>query len=225
MLDEIQFTLQLIRHGQSAINITPDIMGQKPDVPLTDTGRRQARALHNKFILDGNYFDKIYSSDYARAQDTAQIVRGESSQSIILTEALREYDAGDWTNNSRKETLTDSLRLKMGYLTNGFLPPNGESLTQVERRASQWLEETILYNKEMAELSKWKKENGHPPLNIACFSHGMTIKCLIHYIMGCDSSFTWKINIGNTSVTTFWFDNRGWWLHGINDCSHLLIKG
>jgi broad specificity phosphatase PhoE len=224
MLADIQFTLSLIRHGQSEINIKPDIMGQRADVQLTDVGRRQARALHNKFVLDGNYFDKIYSSDYTRALNTAQIVRGESSQEIILAEPLREYDAGDWTNASRKETLNDQMKLRMGYLHHGFLPPSGESMTQVERRASRWLEETILYNKEMAELSAWKKENEHPPLNIACFSHGMTIKCLLHYVMGFERNFTWKVTIDNTSVSKLSFGKEGWRLISINDCSHLLVK-
>lgn len=222
MLDDIEFDLNLIRHGQSEVNVDPDRMGQGADVPLTAKGKRQARALHNRFLLEGQYFDRIYSSDYTRAFDTAQIVKGDTSQPIIIYEDLREYSAGDWTDQSRKEVLTPEIKLRMGYLNMGFLPPNGESLNQVERRVSTWVEEAIMYNKEMIELAKWKKENNHPPINIACFTHGMTIKTFLHYIMGYDKSIAWKIVISNTSITRLHFGKEGWWVCSINDCAHLL---
>lgn len=226
MLDDMEFNLTLIRHGQSTTNVNPDLMGQEPETALTDHGRRQAQSLHDRFKRESEYFDQIYSSHYTRAFDTATIVKGDTSQPIILAEDLREYSAGDWTNASRKETLTLPIHAKMGLLTHGFLPPNGESLHQVSRRASKWLEETILYNDEMIELSKWKKQNNHPILNIACFSHGMTIKCLLHYVMGFDMSFTWKVTITNTAISRLYFGKEGWRLISINDCSHLdTLKG
>ncbi len=225
MLDDIEFDISFIRHGQSEVNVDPDRMGQEADVPLTARGKRQARALHNRFLVEGQYFDRIYSSDYTRAFDTALIVKGDTSQSIIIYENLREYSAGDWTNQSRKEMLTPEVRLRMANLNMTFQPPNGESLNQVGRRVAAWIEEAVLYNKEMLELSQWKKENNHPPLNIACFSHGMTIKCFLHYVMGFDKSFTWKVVIGNTSITKVSFDRDGWWLRCINDSAHLLPGG
>lgn len=220
MLDDIQFTIYLIRHGQSETNVDPDLMGQTPDVLLTELGRRQAALLHNRFVRESIFFDKIYSSDYTRAFDTAAIVKGDNSQPIILAEELREYDAGDWTHHSRRETLTTAIKLRMSFLNHNFLPPNGESLTQVERRASKWLEDTILYNKEMIDLSDWKRKNEHSPLSIACFSHGMTIKCILQYIMGFDKSITWKVSIDNTSVTKLSFGKEGWRIHYINDHAH-----
>lgn len=224
MLDDIEFSLSLIRHGQSEVNVDPDRMGQGADVPLTAKGRRQARALHSRFLLEREYFDYIYSSDYARAFDTAQIVKGDTSQSIIVYEDLREYSAGDWTDQKRSEILTPDVKLRMGYLNMGFLPPNGESLNQVERRVSAWVEETIVHNKEMIELSRWKKENNHPSLNIAVFTHGMTIKSFLHHVMGFDKSFAWKVVINNTSITKLYFGKEGWWLGCINDCAHLLLE-
>lgn len=224
MIDDIHFNLSLIRHGQSEVNILPDVIGQSSDTPLTKHGKRQARALGNRFVMTGEYFDYIYSSDYVRAFDTAYISKGESSQSIIIDEDLREYDAGDWLSCSRSKIMTDNIRFKMAYLDNTFLPPNGESLNQVERRASRWLEDNIIYNKEFMDFCQWKIDNDHPPLNIAVFTHGMTIKTLLHYIMGFDKSFTWKINIDNTSVTKLSFSKIGWRLQYLNDASHLLMR-
>lgn len=221
MLDYNEFYLTLIRHGQSTTNQNPDLMGQEAETPLSDRGRLQAQALHDRFEKEQEYFDFIYSSHYTRAFDTASIVKGPTSQPIILSEDLREYSAGDWTNASRSETITMPVVARMGVLTHCFLPPNGESLNQVERRASKWLEETILYNKEMIDLAVWKKANEQRPINIACFSHGMTIKCLLHYIMGFDKSFTWKVTIENTSISKLYFGKEGWRLLSINDHAHL----
>jgi broad specificity phosphatase PhoE len=134
---------------------------------------------------------------------------------VYQYEELREYNAGDWLGGKREDIFIEAIELRMERLNNTFQPPNGESMNQVERRASKWLEDEILYNKALIQPDM------DIPLNIAVFSHGMTIKCLLHYIMGFDKNFTWKINIDNTSVTKLSFNHRGWFLNSINDCSHL----
>jgi probable phosphoglycerate mutase len=221
MLNFNEFNLYLIRHGQSEINALPDMMGQKADSQLTDLGRRQAKLLRLRFEDCGQNFDYVYSSDYIRALDTAKIVAVKNY--IEVTPALREYSAGDWTATKRSEIITPQVLRKMGYLANAFLPPNGESMHQVERRASTWLEETILYNKEkIAEASSRADVAWGKKMNIAVFSHGMTIKCLLHYIMGFDQSFTWKVTLENTSITHLVFGEEGWRLITVNDHAHLL---
>lgn len=209
--------LYLIRHGQSEVNTNPDLIGQDATTQLTELGKNQAVALRDHFENRKLFFDAHYSSDYTRALDTAKIVAKPNP--IILHSALREYSAGDWKHGSRKEILTPAIQLKMASLNNTFQPPHGEALNQVERRVSLWLEETILYNDKVIEMSK----RPEPP-KFAVFSHGMTIKCLLHYVLGFDKSMTWKIDIDNTSVTTLSFNLRGevgWRLHGVNDTSHL----
>jgi broad specificity phosphatase PhoE len=107
----------------------------------------------------------------------------------------------------------------MGYLNMGFLPPHGESTNMVERRVSEWLEKDILYFEYRGQNINKALDKEH--LDIVCFSHGMTIKCLLHYVMGFDKSFLWKIEIDNTSVTKLSFGKQGWKLNYINDTSHL----
>lgn len=207
------FNLYLIRHGESEVNIQPDIMGQLPDTKLTEYGRYQADCLRRKLVH--SYFDYVFSSTCIRALDTAKIVFPESK--IITVPELVEYDAGDWTECSRSKTVTKDILLRMGYMNMGFKPPGGESQNMVERRASKWLEEEILYNKDKLEYLYGLDK----PLGIAVFSHGVTIKSLLHYVMGFDKSFTWKIEIDNTSITELSFGDKGWRLHCINDTSHL----
>ena len=220
MLEYNEFYLSLIRHGESVVNITPDVMGQSGDTPLTERGWLQANLLNEGLYRSNVDFDHVFVSDYKRAHDTAISAMGEDFP-IILAPALREYDAGDWNGASRKKELTEDVRLKMGLMGSGFCPPNGESMHMVERRASKWLEDTILYNKEIIAEAKDRKDKKERPTEIACFSHGMTIRCILHYIMGFDQNFIWKINIDNTSISKLHFGKDGWRLISINDTSHL----
>lgn len=222
MLDYNHFYLYLIRHGQSETNAKLDVVGQTGDSPLTEKGRLQAQLLGERLAYkDKVSFDRVYSSDYTRAHDTAKIATG-NNQPITLVPAVREYSAGDWTGSKRHELHTAPTLLRMAAMTNAFLPPNGESMHMVERRASQWLEDTILYNKLVQEEADRRQAQRLPPQNIFVFSHGMTIKCLLHYVMGFDQGFTWKLTLENTSISKLYFSQEGWRLLTINDHAHLL---
>lgn len=220
MLEQTEFTLSLIRHGQSTTNAIPDLMGQESTTPLSDKGIDQARLLGKHFEKHKIVFDRVYSSTYTRAHDTAKLALPNSN--IILSDDIREYDAGDWTGASRIKTWTSDIKNKANTFNHTFLPPNGESLSQVKRRASKWLEDTIIYNKDFALFSSNRKVLNQSPLNIAVFSHGMTIKCLLQYIMGFERSLTWKVRIDNTSICKVSFGNDGWSVSNINDCAHLV---
>lgn len=224
MLGNVSFNLYLIRHGESEVNARPDEMGQTAGVKLTDKGREQARKLGTHLSKKGISFDRIFSSPYERALRTAYIAmynyENDDNAGIQTVPELREYEAGDWTGASRSLTLTDTVRQRMNTFNMSFQPPNGEALIQVERRASKWLEDAILFNDTMLDEIFAANQVGIVP-NIAIFSHGMTIKCLLHYVMGFDKNFTWRISIENTSVTQLHFDKNGWALDKVNDISHL----
>lgn len=235
MLDYNKFYLTLVRHGQSEVNANPDRMGQAPTVPLTELGRNQAKKLNQRFRKEHQLFNYVFSSPYTRALDTAKIAMGvvnpidnnilsANDERIIIADDLREYSAGDWTNASRSLTITPDVKLRMASLDHTFLPPNGEALSQVERRASLWLEENIIYNKEMIERTKKFAFAPEGQINnIVIFSHGMTIKCLLHHIMGFDKHLTWRVSIDNTSVSRLYFGEDGWQILSINDSAHLTM--
>lgn len=212
-----ELDLNLIRHGQSVTNSQPDKMGQTSWDPLTDLGRYQAKRLREFFEKKNQMWDFIFSSSYERALDTAKITTGVSDNLISVVHDLREYDAGKWLGASRSEVVTQDVKYKMNCLGQAFSPPDGESLNHVQRRASAWLDKDIIYNENI--LERYKEVNR--PLKIAVFSHGLTIKCLLQYIMGFDKIFTWKVIINNTSVSRLLFGKDGWKVYSINDCSHL----
>lgn len=221
MLKYPEFDLLLVRHGQSTTNANPDLMGQLGTVPLTKLGEHQARALGNSFEPDQYNFDYVYASPYKRAIDTADIALPNHKK--IMVPELIEYDAGDWTNASRSESLTDEVRLSMNYFGACFRPPgeDGESLNMVQRRVTEWLDREVLYNENLLRFSNTLKNKNHPKPKLIFFTHGMVIKCILQYVMGFERSFMWKVQIDNTSVTKLAFGREGWRVNCINDCSHL----
>ena len=86
-------TLLLVRHGETDWNADGRLQGHT-DRPLSDYGRRQARKLAAE--LCGEEIEAIYSSDLARARETAEIVGEQLGLPIELDPELREKDWGNW---------------------------------------------------------------------------------------------------------------------------------
>ena len=86
-------TLLLVRHGETDWNAEGRLQGHT-DRPLSDYGRRQARRLAEE--LEGEELEAIYSSDLARAHETAEIVGERLGLPIVLEPDLREKDWGTW---------------------------------------------------------------------------------------------------------------------------------
>jgi broad specificity phosphatase PhoE len=85
--------LLLVRHGETDWNADGRLQGQT-DRPLSDFGRRQAKLLAE--VLQGEELQAIYSSDLARARETAEIVAERLRLPVVLDPDLREKDWGTW---------------------------------------------------------------------------------------------------------------------------------
>lgn len=109
--------LLLVRHGETDWNADGRLQGHT-DRPLSDYGREQARKLAEE--LTGEEFDAIYSSDLARARETAEIVAKQLRLPVVLDPDLREKDWGNW------EGLTSTERLGIELV--------GESTEQHQKR-------------------------------------------------------------------------------------------
>ena len=86
-------TLLLVRHGETDWNRDRRWQGHA-DLPLNDDGRRQAHALADE--LADEPLDAIYSSDLARAYDTARVVAERKGLGVVVDPDLREIDIGAW---------------------------------------------------------------------------------------------------------------------------------
>lgn len=85
--------LLLVRHGETDWNADGRLQGQT-DRPLSDFGRQQARRLAAELATED--FEAIYSSDLARARETAEIVGARLELPVSFDPDLREKDWGTW---------------------------------------------------------------------------------------------------------------------------------
>jgi len=95
-------TILLARHGETDWNRERRVQGHS-DTPLNDTGRAQARALADE--LAGEAIDAVYSSDLARAYETARIVADSRGLEVTALRDFRERHFGTWEGMTDDEVL------------------------------------------------------------------------------------------------------------------------
>jgi broad specificity phosphatase PhoE len=102
-------TLLLVRHGETDWNVVRRWQGHA-DRPLTERGREQARQL----AAEIENVTAVYSSDLARARETAEIVAADLGLRVTARRDLREIDVGPFEGLTREEVeqrFPDAARL------------------------------------------------------------------------------------------------------------------
>ncbi|MFL5815318.1 MAG: histidine phosphatase family protein [Bdellovibrionia bacterium] len=90
----------IFRHGETDWNREGRFQGHL-DVPINETGRRQAIELVSR--LDGSGIEAILSSDLSRAYETARIVANQLGIPVFSHEGLREAHLGEAQGLVREE--------------------------------------------------------------------------------------------------------------------------
>ena len=91
-------TLIFVRHGETDWNAQHRWQGHS-DTALNEVGREQARRLADEL----EPVDALYSSDLARARETAEIIAERLSLEIRLDPRLRERGFGSWEGLTTEE--------------------------------------------------------------------------------------------------------------------------
>jgi glucosyl-3-phosphoglycerate phosphatase len=134
-------TLVLLRHGQTSWNLERRAQGHS-DVELDETGHAQAAAVAPYLAGLGPVL--LWSSDLARARQTAEYVAKEAALEIRLDARLREFALGERTGltmDEFAEAFPEEYReFRAGHYD---VVPGGESRTQVVARVTGAVEEAI----------------------------------------------------------------------------------
>jgi broad specificity phosphatase PhoE len=125
--------LYIARHGETDWNVQHRLQGWT-DIPLNDTGKRQAEALAQS--LRGVQLDAIYSSTLSRSRETARTVGGSTGLTVKSLDDLRERNYGHFQGGS--DTAADYVR-RMSAWDDRL--DDGESLDQLLARARAGLEQ------------------------------------------------------------------------------------
>ena len=94
--------IYFMRHGETVWNHMGKIQGSS-DIKLTEYGRQLARDTRDGFIRDGIRFQKIFSSPYQRALETARIVQEKQEAEITIDPSIREMCFGKYEGAKIKE--------------------------------------------------------------------------------------------------------------------------
>jgi probable phosphoglycerate mutase len=120
--------VRLVRHGETEWARLGRHTGHT-DVPLTETGRRQARALGRQ--LEGHRFVLVLSSPLTRALETARLAG--FADVVEIDDDLREWDYGALEGRTTAEIREDHP----GWTIWSGPWPGGETATAVGARADR----------------------------------------------------------------------------------------
>jgi broad specificity phosphatase PhoE len=132
-------TILLVRHGETDWNRERRWQGHA-DPSLNALGREQAGALAETLAVDPPA--AIWSSDLARARETAEIVAARLDLPVRLDQRLREVDVGEWSGLTRAELEVghpDGLRRWLEGTGEGW--QHGESYEHMQERVLEALHE------------------------------------------------------------------------------------
>jgi probable phosphoglycerate mutase len=197
----------LVRHGETEWNATGRWQGHA-DVPLNDVGYAQARRLAERFRSEGMRFDAIYSSDLARAWETALPCAEVLGLDVVAMPALREIDVGSWSGLTGAEVAERDGETLARIESGEDLPRGG-----AERFAD-------LYNRVVAAVEQLAEQ--HPSSTLLLVTHGGDVRALLlHAAREQLHPATRPRHVGNTSITVIVKHADGWEIRTVNDLAHL----
>src|SRR5919108_2705992 len=124
----------LVRHGETDWNATGRIQGHS-DTPLNAVGREQAQRVAQRLASES--VRALYSSDLARAFETATIIGQTLGLSVVTSPRLRERQYGAWEGLTSAEIQSRYPEQFAAWRARStdFAPPQGETRSQLLTRA------------------------------------------------------------------------------------------
>ncbi len=134
-------SLILLRHGRTAWNAERRAQGHS-DVELDDLGRAQAAAVAPYLAGLGPVF--LWSSDLARARQTAEHVAAAAGLEPRLDARLREFDLGERTGMTMAEYAAAHPEEYRSFRAGRYdVVPGGESRSEVASRVVACVQEAL----------------------------------------------------------------------------------
>jgi broad specificity phosphatase PhoE len=193
--------IYIFRHGETDWN-KAGLMQGHTDIPLNESGRKQALALQKFFAQ--NPVEVFLSSDLSRARETAEIARGSLKVPHEIDPRQRETNLGMAEGLTREEIASkiapDAFERWVSHepIEWEFRFPNAESKTEHQRRVHE-------------SLLDYLKHTSYS--RIAFCSHGGSMRRLIYAVR---PNHTDPVMIQNCMLYEFNYEpTRGLWLDQI----------
>jgi broad specificity phosphatase PhoE len=177
--------LVLLRHGRTAWNHEARAQGHS-DIPLDEVGHAQAAVA--AAYLAGLTPSALWTSDLARARETAAYLEKATGLVAIVDARLREYDLGERTGMTMAEYAADHPDEYAVFRRGRYdVVPGSETTTQVVARICAALDEVL------ASLSAGE--------TAVVVSHGAALKVSVLELLGWPEA---------QAATVQGLDNCGW---------------
>ncbi len=195
----------MVRHGEAEGAGGGRYMGHT-NAGLSPEGLLQARKLHERLARER--IDAIYSSDLARAMDTASVVASGHRAPVVACTELREVEFGRCEGMTFEEVSNGFPRVAEMWRAgdSGLAFPDGESLADLFTRVGGFIEAL--------------REDG-PDDVILVVGHGGSVRTLICLLLKMDLSRWWGLEIGLASLTILEVGSEESTIRLLNDRSHL----
>lgn len=177
--------IYLIRHAQAEGNLYRRLHGWYNSL-LTEKGQRQVASLTGRF--DPIHIDAVYSSPLRRCQDTARAIYAHKGLPLNIEPGLIEMGIGRWEDVPFGDVQVHEPELLnlFGEANTAFKIEGGETFSQMQQR----MVETI-----------FRIARQNPDRTVACFTHGMVIRCALCYFHGWELTEISKVpHSDNTGV-------------------------
>jgi len=172
----------LIRHGETEWSKSGQHTG-RTDIPLTDHGREQARALRP--VLAAQKFDLVLHSPMSRARDTCE-------EAGLIAHAEEESRLSEWNYGIYEGRKTVDIQAdEPGWSVWTSPIAQGESLQDIQARAESLIERLL-------------DENGR----IALFSHAHFLRVLGACWMADSAALGAHLLLDTASVSVLGFDRE-----------------
>ena len=215
--DPKEKVIYLIRHAESVHNTLP--VFPSPDNPLSPKGKRQARALAERF--KNIEFDDLISSPWPRAKQTAEVIAKENNKKVVLSNLFTERIAPSILSG-KPFTDKESNKIWQDWTATSHVPGikkfDGESYDEVLTRA----------------VNALKYLEGQNKSRLVVVTHGYFLVFLLSLVLLGEEhnpeilqnvmSHITSRNTGITVIRYFYRDNEGyaWRILTYNDHAHWL---
>lgn len=177
----------LARHGQTDYNRNRLMQG-RVDVPLNETGIRQAEAVREKIFTQYPElaFDVVYTSPLIRAVQTAAILGGIPEEAAVRDERIIEVAFGNY-EKMKYSRLGIRMSLYWAFPEIFPPPPTVEDVASMKARSRAFL----------SELEQEPYEN----VLVAC--HGGILRALWGYMEDKRNGLRWRPKPKNCEVRVY----------------------